>query len=119
MAESLHREATPYTLSLRAKRPDTITPAVELITQDIPSAFLPASHMWTKPSGLPVIDGSYRLPPNCCLPEQFINLAHGWRTGRFRCHIPQNTIGSASSNLGSLFYDPVVLAGCGKSKSRT
>ena len=80
MAESLHREATPHTLALRVKLLEMITPSVELITQDIPSAFLPPSYMWAKQSGLTVIDGCNRLLAHRCVAEEFVNLALGLRT---------------------------------------
>ena len=87
MAESLHSEATPYTLARHRKRIDTITLSAKLITQDVASAFLPASYMWAKQSGLPVIDSSNRLPALCCIAEEFVNLAHVRRTRRSWRHI--------------------------------
>ena len=80
MAESLDSEATPYTLALRVKLLETITPAVELIAQDIPSAFLPSSYMWAKQSGLTVIDGCNRLLAHSCVAEEVVNLALSRRT---------------------------------------
>ena len=70
---------------------ETITPAVELITQDISLAFLPSSDMWAKQSGLTVIDGCNRLPAHSCVAEEFVNFALGRRTRRSRRHFPQDT----------------------------
>jgi hypothetical protein len=88
LAESLHREATPYTFALRGERLHTVAPSAELITQDVASAVLPASYVWAKEPGLPVIDGGHWLPADCCPSEEFINLAYGRRIGNLRRHIP-------------------------------
>jgi len=48
LAESLHREATPDTLALWRKRLNTVAPPAKLVTKDVPSTFLPTSHMRTK-----------------------------------------------------------------------
>ena len=79
LAESLHREATPYTLALWRKWLDTVASSAKLITKDVVTAFFPSPHVRTKHSGLSVIDGSYRLPPHCSGAEEFIKLAHRGR----------------------------------------
>jgi len=87
LAESLHHEATPYTLVLRGKRLNTITPSAELITENVASPFLPTSHMRAKESGLAVIYGRHRLSAHGSIAEEFINLTHGRCSGRSRGHI--------------------------------
>jgi hypothetical protein len=96
MAESVYSEATPYTLAFWRQRLGTITPSSKLIAQHVPLACLPAPDMRAKQSGLTIISRGYRLLASCRKTEEFINLTHGGRIGRFWCHIP-----SGCSALGS------------------
>ena len=80
--------ATPYTLALWGEWLHTVAPSAELITQDVASAFLPASYAWAKEPRLHVIGGGHWLPADCYATEEFIDRAYGRRIGSSRRHVP-------------------------------
>jgi hypothetical protein len=78
-------------------------------------AGLPAQHMWTKHTGQTVIDSPYRLPAGRRATEKLIGLVHGLPIGTLWSHTFSEEDAAGEAGVSFLFYDPVVLAGCGKS----
>jgi hypothetical protein len=65
--------------------------------------------MRAKQSRLSIIGGCYRLPVSRRITEEFINLTHTVRFGRFRRHTSTGYAQLLAATQGSYLYDPVVL----------
>jgi len=113
LAEFLHSQATPNTTILGSQRLDTITTSSKLIAEDVEAAELSPPNMRAKQSRLSIIDGCYRLPVSRRKTEEFINLTHTVRFGRFRRHTSTGYVQLLAATQGPYFYDPVLLGPIG------